>query len=65
MTDDEIDGLIEPILNAAGTSLRHYTMWTTRDAMRSAMRGALAATPAQVRDDAVHFPSQSGPKDRS
>ena len=61
MSDDEIDGLIEPVLNAAGTSLRHYTTWKTRDDMRRAMRAALAATPGQVHAGAVHFPSQSGP----
>jgi hypothetical protein len=60
MTDDEIDGLIEPILKAAGTSLRNYTMWKTRDDMRKAMRAALAAKLSEAHAGAVHFPSQSG-----
>ena len=65
MNDDEIDGLIEPILKAAGTSLKNYTMWKPRDEMRRAMRAALAATLSQVHAGAVHFPSQSGPEEAS
>jgi len=42
MTDDQIDSLLEPILRAAGTSLRHYSMQKSKDEMRAVMRTALA-----------------------
>lgn len=41
MTDKEIDDLIEPVLKAAGTSLRYYTFHKSREEMRQAMRDAI------------------------
>lgn len=41
-SDSEIDMLIEPILRAAGSSLKHYSLQKSLDDMRSAMRSALA-----------------------
>jgi Lar family restriction alleviation protein len=42
LSDEWVDALIEPVLRAAGSSLKHYTMQKSRDDMRAAMRGALA-----------------------
>ena len=36
--DQRIDAALESVLNAAGTSLKHYTMQRTLDQMREAMR---------------------------
>jgi len=41
LTDDRCDQIADTILRAAGTSLRHYTMQRTRDAIRAAVREAL------------------------
>jgi hypothetical protein len=41
LTNDQLDALIDPILRAAGSALRHYTMQKSRDDMRQAMRDAL------------------------
>src|SRR3546814_9407567 len=37
---ERIENLAERILNAAGSSLRHYTMQSTRGAILEAVRGA-------------------------
>lgn len=43
LSDEEIDALIDKILCAAGSGLRHYSMQKSKDDMRSAMRCALLA----------------------
>lgn len=47
-SDDEIDALIEPVLRAGGSSLRHYTMQKSKDDMRAAMRAAIATKKGRV-----------------
>jgi hypothetical protein len=42
LTDEAIDELLEPILRASGSSLRHYSMASTIAAMRQAMRDAIS-----------------------
>lgn len=44
LTDAELDPLIEKVLRAGGSSLRHYSMQKSKDDMRAAMRECLAAS---------------------
>lgn len=52
MTDQELDLLVEQLLNAAGTGLRHFSFSTTRRAMRDHLRDCLGRrlwpSPANV-----------------
>lgn len=48
LTDAQIDALLEPVLRASGSSLRHYSLHKPRADMRTALRAALAAQPARV-----------------
>lgn len=41
MTDNEIEALLEPILNAAGKSVSDFHLYPEREALRRAMRSAL------------------------
>jgi hypothetical protein len=51
MLPDQIDEHLEAVLRAAGTSLRHYSMPSTRDAMRSAMAKARDEAAAVMREE--------------
>lgn len=42
LSDNEIDALIEPLLRAAGSSLKYYSLHKAREEMRIAMRAAIA-----------------------
>ena len=43
MDESKIEALAERILNASGSSLRHYTMTSTREAILKAVREAYMA----------------------
>lgn len=43
LTDDQVDALIDPVLRAAGSALKHYAMQKSREDMRTAMRAAIEA----------------------
>ncbi len=42
LSDQELENMIEQILRAGGSSLRHYTMQKTHDDLKSAMRRVLS-----------------------
>ena len=44
-SDEEVDAQLEAVLRAAGTSLRHYSIPKTIEAMRTAMRAAMGVRP--------------------
>src|SRR3546814_7302087 len=50
---ERIENLAERILNAAGSSLRHYTMQSTRGAILEAVRGAYMAGWKDGYEDAL------------
>ena len=54
MTPDPIDHHLDKVLRAAGSGLRHYTMQSTLDAMRTAMSEAMAAGGWQPIETAPH-----------
>jgi hypothetical protein len=58
--DDRVDAVLEMVLKAAGTSLKHFTMQKSRDDLREAMRLALMDAYIQGGDDAVKALRDSG-----
>jgi hypothetical protein len=57
LSNEEIDVLIDRILHAAGSGLRHYSMQKTKADMRAAMRGALLArTSSSVKEPFIPQP---------
>lgn len=48
MTDDEIDAHLDAVLRASGSALKYYSMHSTREAMRSAMRAAVAVSQSSA-----------------
>ena len=51
--EKEIDANIETILNAIGTSLKHYTLPANRAALRNAMREVMSKSYIQGSNDAT------------